>query len=292
MRKLRRSRSGRRLDYQRWDSFGTLGEYWSVVNFRSRSISLEEERGGGGTKGLAKVTPVRVAGCLDTRKSMYGGTHFLGEKLVCWSSNKQDCTTISTAEVDQPNSPRLVHEDLEQIHPYDMEEMDLRWQMAMLNMRSRRFLKKTGRKLTVNGNETIGFDMSNVECYNCHKKGHFARECRALRNEDNKHKESSRRIMPMETSTTTDLVSCDGNFIPPTPNLSFTYLDEFVNKPVVKNYKAKSSKEEPKVVRKNDDASIIEECVSDNEEEDVSQPKIPKTTTKPSIAKIEFDKSK
>ncbi|GKC21859.1 putative ribonuclease H-like domain-containing protein [Tanacetum coccineum] len=80
----------------------------------------------------------------------------------------------------QPNSPQLVHEDLQQIHPDDMEEMDLRWQMAMLTMRARRFLKNTGRKLTVNGNETIGFDKSKVECYNCHKRGHFARECRAL----------------------------------------------------------------------------------------------------------------
>ncbi|GJX63236.1 hypothetical protein Tco_0296136 [Tanacetum coccineum] len=39
----------------------------------------------------------------------------------------------------QPNSPRLVHEDLQQFHPNDMEEIDLRWQMAMLNMRARRF---------------------------------------------------------------------------------------------------------------------------------------------------------
>nr|GEW06516.1 hypothetical protein [Tanacetum cinerariifolium] len=46
--------------------------------------------------------------------------------------------------------------------------------------------------------------------------------------------------------------------------------DEFVNKHVVENCNANSSKEEPKVVRKNDDAIIIEEWVSDNEEEDVS----------------------
>ncbi|GKC78443.1 hypothetical protein Tco_1129217 [Tanacetum coccineum] len=46
----------------------------------------------------------------------------------------------------QPNSPQLAHEDLQQIHPDDIEEMDLRWQMAMLTMRARRFLKNTGRK--------------------------------------------------------------------------------------------------------------------------------------------------
>nr|GEY59433.1 hypothetical protein [Tanacetum cinerariifolium] len=34
----------------------------------------------------------------------------------------------------QPNSSQLVNEDLEQIHPDDLEEMDLKWQMAMLTM--------------------------------------------------------------------------------------------------------------------------------------------------------------
>ncbi|GKE26712.1 hypothetical protein Tco_1442096, partial [Tanacetum coccineum] len=80
--------------------------------------------------------------------------------------------------------------------------------------------------------------------------------------------------------------------MPPTPDLSFISLDEFVNKSVVENCKAKSSEEEPKVVRKNDGALIIEEWVSDDEEEDVSQPKIEKKIVKPSIAKIEFVKSK
>ncbi|GJV27131.1 hypothetical protein Tco_1383579 [Tanacetum coccineum] len=263
----------------------------------------------------------------------------------------------------QPNSPQLVHEDLQQIHPNDIEEMDLRWQMAMMTMREIRFLKNTSRKLTFNGNETIGFDKSKVECYNCHKKGYFAREYRASRNQDNRNKESSRRSVPVEICTSPALVSCDGlggydwslesveeklevykankfiylqdikglkfeihlgeiairelkkkleivqkekdgiqlnvdkfehaskslnkliecqivdnckkglgyenlnaypppytrNFMPPTSDLSFTSLDKFVNEPVVENCKAMPSEEEPKVVRKNDDAPIIEE---------------------------------
>ncbi|GKE24731.1 ribonuclease H-like domain-containing protein [Tanacetum coccineum] len=337
----------------------------------------------------------------------------------------------------------------------DIKEMDLRWQMAMLTMRARRFLKNTGRRLTVNSNKNIGFDKSKVKCYNCHKKGHFARECRAPRNQDYMNKESTRRIVPVETSTSTALVSCDGlggydwsdqaeegpnyalmaysssssdsevsnnsnclksclqtietlksqydqlhkdfkkselmvlayktrlesveeklkvykanksiysqdikvlkfeieckdlgirelrkkleiaqkekdgikfnvdkfenvskslnkliesyivdnykkglgynavpppyteNIMPPTPDLSFTGLDRFVNKPVFEN--RKSDEEVYKVVRKSDDFLIIEDWVSDIEEEDVSQTKNEKKTVKPSIAKIEFVKPK
>ncbi|GJR53784.1 ribonuclease H-like domain-containing protein [Tanacetum coccineum] len=66
------------------------------------------------------------------------------------------------------------------------------------------------RKLTINGNESVGFDKSKVKCYNYHKKGHFAKECRAPRNQDYKNKESTRRTVPVETSTSIALVSCDG----------------------------------------------------------------------------------
>nr|GFA83270.1 hypothetical protein [Tanacetum cinerariifolium] len=109
----------------------------------------------------------------------------------------------------QPNSLQLDNEDLEQIHLDDFKEIDLRWQMDMLTMRARRFLKHTGRKFTMNGNETIGFDKSKVECYNFRKRGHFARECRAPRNQETKNRESIRRTVPVKKPASSALVSCD-----------------------------------------------------------------------------------
>nr|GFB78904.1 hypothetical protein [Tanacetum cinerariifolium] len=68
------------------------------------------------------------------------------------SSSSASTSTQNIAFV-QSNSPQLDNDDLKQIDADDLEEMDLKWQMAMLTVR--------------------------VECYNCHMKGHFARECRS-----------------------------------------------------------------------------------------------------------------
>nr|GFD07838.1 ribonuclease H-like domain-containing protein [Tanacetum cinerariifolium] len=109
----------------------------------------------------------------------------------------------------QSNSLQLDNDDLKQIDADDLEEMDLKWQMAMLTMRARRFLQRTRRNLRANGTTSIGFNMSKVECYNCHKRGHFARKCRSPR--DTRNKDTQRRTVPVETTIAIALVSqCDG----------------------------------------------------------------------------------
>ncbi|GJU04291.1 ribonuclease H-like domain-containing protein [Tanacetum coccineum] len=68
--------------------------------------------------------------------------------------------------------------------------MDLKWQVAMISMRMKKFYKKTGRKLQFDAKEPVGFDKTKVECYNCHKTGHFARECKTKGNQDSKRRDA------------------------------------------------------------------------------------------------------
>nr|GEV87216.1 hypothetical protein [Tanacetum cinerariifolium] len=203
--------------------------------------------------------------------------------------------------MNQTNSPQLI------------QEMDLRWQMAMLTMRARMFLKKTGRKLTVNGmrllvlispmwsaTTTTGGDilLGSVELQEI--KTTSTRKVQeeegpdytlmALLSLSSNLEVSNDSICSKSCLETIKLLKSQNdqllkdlkkselmvlvpppymeNFMPLTPDLSFTSLDDFINKHVVKNCKAKSSKEETKVVRKNDDAPNFEEWVSDNKEED------------------------
>nr|GEU89578.1 hypothetical protein [Tanacetum cinerariifolium] len=81
----------------------------------------------------------------------------------------------------QSSSPQLDNEDLKQIDADDLKEMDLKWQMAMLTMRDRRFIQRLGRNFGANGPTSLDFDMF------------------------------KRRTVPVETFTSNALVSqCDG----------------------------------------------------------------------------------
>nr|GFC88014.1 hypothetical protein [Tanacetum cinerariifolium] len=91
-----------------------------------------------------------------------------------------------------------------------MEEMDIKWNMALLSMRADKFWKKIGKKISIQGSDVAGFDKSKVKCFNCHKMGRFARECRAPRIQERGRKESYRQGTKAEEKTPKALMAIDG----------------------------------------------------------------------------------
>ncbi|GJY07030.1 ribonuclease H-like domain-containing protein [Tanacetum coccineum] len=84
--------------------------------------------------------------------------------------------------------------------------------MVLLSMRARKFYQRTGRKIIIDRNSTAGYDKSKVECFNCHKMGHFARERRAPRSKDNRNwnQGSSSKAVRIEDAFEKAMCAIDG----------------------------------------------------------------------------------
>nr|GEY81979.1 ribonuclease H-like domain-containing protein [Tanacetum cinerariifolium] len=99
---------------------------------------------------------------------------------------------VSTKDANQKflSGPQLDHEDLEQVDEFDLEEMDLKWQVAMISTRLKKFYKKTRRKLYFDAKKPVGFKKSKFKCFNYHYTGHFSRECKSKGNQDSRRKDA------------------------------------------------------------------------------------------------------
>nr|GEZ38422.1 putative ribonuclease H-like domain-containing protein [Tanacetum cinerariifolium] len=99
---------------------------------------------------------------------------------IVWR-NRCDIDTMSLDDV--YNHLKIKYEDITQIDEDDIKEMDIKWNMALL---------------------------IKVECFNCHKMGHFAREYRAPRSQDRGRRESYRQGPKEEEQAPKALMAIDG----------------------------------------------------------------------------------
>nr|GFB32166.1 ribonuclease H-like domain-containing protein [Tanacetum cinerariifolium] len=96
-----------------------------------------------------------------------------------------------------------------QIDDDDIEEMDIKWNLALLSIRADRFWKKTDKKITIRGSDVAGFDKSKVECFNCHKMGYFAREYRSPRSQDRGKRKSYKKDPKVEELAPKAMIAID-----------------------------------------------------------------------------------
>ncbi|GJT80977.1 ribonuclease H-like domain-containing protein [Tanacetum coccineum] len=262
---------------------------------------------------------------------------------------------VSTATT---KGSQLVHEDLEQLHDDDLEEMDLKWNMALLSMRARKFYQRTGRKIIINGSNTAGYDKSKVlikavKIEDAYEKAMCAIVCgfdwRDMAEMKFRPNMAIWILMFSEVTKNNAVPSPHPLILErPTPlDLFYSGLEEF-KQPEVNEYGPRDSslkpttgcdkesdnskentddslkqqqktdsktssvksplkvdkdwkekffcpanqvrEEEPKKARENNDAPIIEDWVSDDEDEVEPIPKVEKKTVIPTATKKEFVK--
>ncbi|GJT99101.1 hypothetical protein Tco_1094619 [Tanacetum coccineum] len=199
----------------------------------------------------------------------------------------------------QPKGSQLVHEDLEQLHDDDLEEMDLKWNMALLSMRARKFYQRTGRKIIIDGSNIllgqygyngVGFDWSDMARK---RSANMAPQCilpsdSEITDKSKKGVVGDRRVKISPKENTDD--SLEQHQMTDTQTSSFESPLK-----VDKDWKEKffypanhvESAKIEKPVRKNNDAPIIEDWVSDDEDEVETTVMVKKKTVIPTAAKIE-----
>ncbi|GJZ72773.1 ribonuclease H-like domain-containing protein [Tanacetum coccineum] len=157
------------------DLYNNLRVYEDEIKRSSSSTSNSQNLAFLSSENTSRTNEVSNASG-DFRVSTAGGTSQVSSTLC---ADEVMCSFFAQ----QTTSTQLKNKDLQQIDEDDLEELDLRWPVAMLTVRVKKFIQKTRRNLDFQGKKPVSLDKSKVECYNCHRKGHFARKCNSGRNQ-------------------------------------------------------------------------------------------------------------
>ncbi|GJX86611.1 ribonuclease H-like domain-containing protein [Tanacetum coccineum] len=163
------------------------------------------------------------------------GVSISSSQNIAFLSTKIKGSTLKQSTADLENilkgyTQAASSKTLLQIDEDAMEEIDIRWQVAMITARIRKFMRKTGRPIDLKPKNGITFDKSKIECFNCQKLGHFARECRFAKYQENRaNGRKEKKIVAIEDSNSKALVATDNNE-------EIDWTKEFDAEPLLANY--------------------------------------------------------
>ncbi|GKB90776.1 putative ribonuclease H-like domain-containing protein [Tanacetum coccineum] len=160
-------------------------DYLSFDDLYNKLRTLEIDVKGGSSydsRGTSAPTHSAFVSAASTNSKMtypdqsHSTTFTTASSIPAASSNVIESVLHSFVAESDPQQ-QITYEDFDQIGKMDLEELDIKWQMAMLSVRINRFEKKAGRKMKFNNKDAARFDKGKVKCYKCSELGHFAREC-------------------------------------------------------------------------------------------------------------------
>ncbi|GKA11960.1 hypothetical protein Tco_0691506 [Tanacetum coccineum] len=189
------------------------------------------------------------------------------------TTGRSSINNINTIIPEVSTGSQLVHEDLEQLHDDDLEEMDLKWNIALLSMRARKFYQRTGRKIIIDGSNTAGYD---------NHRQNMVLDLIGVTWQRKKLAKHGFMSIPQNAEVSNDK-SCSKSCLQNYEALKKQY-DDLLVKLDDTAFKASTYK------RGIDDAPIIEDWVSDDKDDVESIPKVEKKTVIPTATKKEFVK--
>ncbi|GJZ60087.1 retrovirus-related pol polyprotein from transposon TNT 1-94 [Tanacetum coccineum] len=136
----------------------------------------------------------------------------------------------------------------------------------------KRYFQRIGKKIFINANDIAGYDKTKVECFNYHKMGHFARECRAPRSKEgfNWSDMTEEQVQTNMALMAFSALRKNGVFLFSKRKLQF--LSREGRDPEFKSYGFEDSKQESNIVcdkksndsKENSDDSLVKEQVSED----------------------------